>query len=95
MLSNYEDSLKTYRDLKNSIDTALEQGRLEGMEIGMEKGREEGKLEGLKQGREEGREQGKAEGILFAARQMLQAGMSMEQVAQMTFLPVSEIEKLK
>ena len=34
-LKNYEDSLKTYRDLKNSIDTALEQDRLEGMEIGM------------------------------------------------------------
>ena len=30
---NYEDSLKTYRDLKNSIDTARE----EGIEIGIEK----------------------------------------------------------
>ena len=25
----YEDSLKTYRDLKNSLDTAEEKGRLE------------------------------------------------------------------
>ena len=28
-LKEYEDSLKTYRDLKNSLDTAEEQGRLE------------------------------------------------------------------
>ena len=28
----YEDSLKAYRDVKNSIDTALEKGREEGME---------------------------------------------------------------
>ena len=86
-LKNYEDSLKTYRDLKNSIDTALEQGRLEGREEGIEIGIEKG----LKQGREEG----KAEGILFAARQMLQAGMSAEQVSTMMNLPISEVEKLK
>ena len=28
-LKEYEDSLKTYRDLKNSIDTAEEKGRVE------------------------------------------------------------------
>ena len=31
------DSLKAYRDVKNSIDTALEKGREEGMAKGMEK----------------------------------------------------------
>ena len=29
-LKEYEDSLKAYRDVKNSIDTALEKGREEG-----------------------------------------------------------------
>lgn len=29
----YEDSLKSYRDLKNSLDTAREEGREEGIEI--------------------------------------------------------------
>ena len=33
-LKEYEDSLKAYRDIKNSLDTAMEQG--------FEKGREEG-----------------------------------------------------
>ena len=31
-LKEYEDSLKAYRDVKNSIDSALEKGREEGME---------------------------------------------------------------
>ena len=39
-LKEYEDSLKTYRDLKNSLDTAEEPGRVEG--------RLEGRLEGEK-----------------------------------------------
>ena len=42
---NYEDSLKYYRDIKNSLDTAREEGMEKGMEIGMEKGMEKGMLE--------------------------------------------------
>jgi predicted transposase/invertase (TIGR01784 family) len=40
-IRSYEDSLKYYRDLKNSLDTAKE----EGIEIGVEKGREERNIE--------------------------------------------------
>lgn len=32
--NEYEESLKYYRDLKNSIDTAFDEGRLEGLEEG-------------------------------------------------------------
>ena len=46
-VKEYEDSLKTYRDLKNSIDTAREEGREEGRLEGREEGREEGKEEGI------------------------------------------------
>ena len=42
-LREYEDSLKAYRDIKNSLDTAKEQGR----EEGLAKGREEGRAEGI------------------------------------------------
>ena len=35
-LKEYEDSLKAYRDVKNSIDTALEKGREEGRAEGRE-----------------------------------------------------------
>ena len=34
----YEDSLKYYRDVKNSLDTAFEEGKAEGEQIGLEKG---------------------------------------------------------
>ena len=66
-LKEYEDSLKAYRDVKNSIDTALEKGREEGME--KEK--------------------------LATARRLLSMGLSDEQVATATELPLEEIQKLK
>lgn len=37
-LNSYEDSLKYYRDLKNSLDTAFEDGIERGIEKGIEKG---------------------------------------------------------
>jgi predicted transposase/invertase (TIGR01784 family) len=37
----YEESLKSYRDLKNSLDTAYEEGVEEGLEKGRKEGREE------------------------------------------------------
>ena len=39
----YEDSLKAYRDIKNSLDTAKEQGKAEGIEIGKMSGKAEEK----------------------------------------------------
>ena len=43
-LKEYEDSLKAYRDIKNSIDTALEKGREEGMAKCMAEGMEKEKI---------------------------------------------------
>ena len=37
-LREYEASRMAYRDIKNSIDTAKQEGLAEGMELGMEKG---------------------------------------------------------
>ena len=37
-LREYEDSLKAYRDLKNSLDTAEEKGVIKGIEIGRAEG---------------------------------------------------------
>lgn len=39
----YEDSLKVYRDIKNSLDTAREEGHKEGHKEGRKEGVEEGK----------------------------------------------------
>ena len=43
-ISEYEESIKVYRDLKNSMDTALRKGREEGFLEGMEKGAYENNL---------------------------------------------------
>ena len=79
MKKEYEDSLKAYRDVKNSIDTALEKGREEGMAKGLEKGREEG-MEKEK---------------ISTARRLLSMGLSEEQVSTATELPQEEIQKLR
>jgi len=75
---NYEDSLKSYRDIKNSIDTAREEGLLEG-EM---KGKIEGKIEG---------EKNKA---LEVARKAISKGMSLEDVIDLTGLSKDEIMDL-
>ena len=41
-LKEYEDSLKAYRDIKNSLDTAEAKGRAEGREEGIAEGIAEG-----------------------------------------------------
>jgi predicted transposase/invertase (TIGR01784 family) len=58
----YEHSLKVYRDLKNTIDTAYQDGI--------------------------------SEGILRTAKNMKQAGVSIELITQTTGLSVAEIEQL-
>ncbi len=42
---SYEDSLKYYRDLKNSLDTAFEEGKEEGMEEGRREGEKQKQIE--------------------------------------------------
>lgn len=65
-MRRYENSLKYYRDMKNSLDTSheegIEKGREEGIAIGKEIGIEEGKEIGKEIGREEGKEIGREEG---------------------------------
>ena len=85
-LREYEDSLKAYRDIKNSLDTAKEEGREEGLEEGLAKGREEG----LAKGREEGR----AEGIALVAKAMYAKGMDVNTIASMVGMAKDEVERL-
>lgn len=77
-LREYEDSLKAYRDIKNSIDTAKEEGR----------------KEGRKEGREEGREEGVAKEKLATAKRLFGMGFTLEQVAKGTGLSIEDIERL-
>lgn len=81
-LREYEDSLKAYRDIKNSIDTAKEEGRKEGREEGREEGRKEGRVEGI------------AKEKLATAKRLLGMGLTQEQVAKGTDLSIEDIERL-
>ena len=83
MRKEYEDSLKAYRDVKNSIDTALEKGREEGMAKGLKKGREEGLAKGMEKEK------------ISTARRLLSMGLSEEQVSTATELPLEKIQKLR
>jgi len=75
----YENSLKIYRDLKNSMDASKEEGITEGIAIGLEKGEAIG-LE---------------KKSIEIARNGLQAGLSIEIISQITGLSPEEIESLK
>ena len=79
---SFETSKMAYRDIKNSVDTA----KREGIEIGMEKG--------MKKGREEGRAEGKHEANTETAQRLLAMGLSAEQVAKATQLPLEIIKNL-
>ena len=81
-LKEYEDSLKAYRDIKNSLDTAKEEGRMEGRE------------EGLAEGIEKGLAEGERNKTLEIAKAMKSKGFSAEEIAQITGLAAKDIENL-
>ena len=61
----------------------------------MERGRVQGRKEGKEQGREEGKEQGLEKGKEIIARNLLKMGMSVEEIAQATELPVKKIRSFQ
>ena len=78
-MREYEASKKAYRDIKNSIDTAKQEGLAEGIEIGMKQGMEKGmNLRSLE-----------------IARKMLAKGMDEASIMDMTGLTAEEIKLLK
>ena len=90
----YEEEWKNWNDYYNTLDYAkkewLEAGYAEGLQIGMEKGI----AEGMEKGMAEGMEKGMAEGIILTARNLKQAGISKEIIAQTTGLSTEEIDQL-
>ena len=78
-MREYEASKMAYRDIKNSIDTAKQEGLAEGMEKGMELGMEKGMNQ-------------KA---LDIARNMLADGVDINLIMKYSGLTQEQIEKLK
>ncbi len=87
----YEDSLKAYRDWKNTIETAEYKGREEGRAEGLAEGLEKGLAEGMEKGMEKGRK----EQALDMARQMIADNMPIEQILKYTHLSKEDILRLR
>ncbi len=87
----YEDSLKYYRDLKNSLDTSFEDGKAEGEQIGLEKGEQIG----LEKGEQIGLEKGEYVKAAKIAKKCLLRGMSVEETAEMTDLSIDQVREIE
>ena len=81
-MREYETSKMAYRDIKNSVDTAKREGKQEGL------------AEGIEIGMEKGRAEGKHEANTETAQRLLAMGLSAEQVAKATQLPLDIIKNL-
>ena len=76
---HYEDSLKYYRDLKNSLDTAKEEGLIEG------------RAEGRAEGEQIGMQKGEQIGMQKVAKNAKIKGMSIKDISELTGLSEDEI----
>ena len=77
---------RSYRDIKNSLDTA----KAEGLAEGFGKGRVEGRAEGLVEGRAEGR----SETLVEVAKNLLSIGTPIESIMKATGLSEEEIKSM-
>lgn len=78
-LTSYEDSLKAYRDMKNALDTAWEDGNVVGKE----------------EGRAEGRAEGRVEGIVDVAKNAIEAGFNNDAIKIITKLTDEQIDEIR
>jgi len=78
----YEESLKTFRDIKNALDTAIN----DGIKIGEERGE--------KRGIELGKKRGEQEKAIAIANELKALGMSKEVIKQATGIDIDRIEHI-
>ena len=89
-LKEYEDSLKAYRDIKNSLDTAKDEGRAEGMAKGMA----EGMAKGLAKGMAEGMAKGRGETLNKMVSEMKREGLGYDLIEKLTGLTQKDIDAI-
>ena len=81
----------TYNQIEYARETGREEGREEGHKVGKEEGLKEGKEEGIKEGREEGAKQKSCD----IAERMLEKGIDIETISELTGLTAEEVSRLK
>ena len=91
--------MTTERDLRNQMAYARQEAIEEGLAEGRAKGHAEGRAEGHAEGHAEGRTVGLAEGTkknqIKTAKKMLNMGMSIDLIAEISGLSKEEIEALR
>ena len=85
-LKEYEDSLKAYRDIKNSLDTAKDEGRAEGMAKGM--------AEGMAKGLAKGMAKGRVETLNKMVSEMKRKGLGYDLIEKLTGLSQKDIDAI-
>lgn len=85
-LQEYEDILKHYRDLRNSLYTAEEKGHAQGHTKGLAQGHTEGHAQG--------RAEGINEGIMLIAKNLKTTSLSVADIIKATGLSEDDIAKL-
>ncbi|MBD8041544.1 hypothetical protein H9625_14055, partial [Phocaeicola sp. Sa1CVN1] len=83
---SYEESLKIYRDWKNTIDTAKIKSK--------EEGRKEGLKEGLKEGEKIGIEKGAKKKAIEMVQSLKAKGVAISIIAECSGLSEEEINSL-
>ena len=94
-LKSNEQARSEYRFISGLEMDARYYGRKEGWQEGLEEGRQEGLKEGRQAGMQAGREQGFTEGVMQTAKNLLDIGLSVENISKATGLSCNEIERLK
>ena len=70
------------RDIRSGLNAAMQQGIAQGLQ------------QGLAQGLQQGIAQGMTQGITQVAKNMLESGIPLEQIAKLTGLSAAEIQSL-
>ena len=83
--------MNTERDTYNQIEYARETGREEGREEGLK----EGHKKGHKEGKEEGLKEGAKKNSFDIAKRMLEKGINIETISELTGLTAEEVSMLK
>jgi predicted transposase YdaD len=91
----YKESLMSYWESKGMLETAKEEGRMEGEKIGIEKGEKIGIEKGRVEGEKIGIEKGRVEERLDVIKNAIKIGMSNEQISLLTGLSVEEIQEIR
>lgn len=89
------DVLESARD--EGLAQGLAQGMAQGIEKGIAQGIEKGMAQGIEKGLAQGIEKGMAQGALreklFLAKKLLDKGLSLQEVSELTNLPVDELQE--